>query len=71
VTGLEWVLISGLAAIYLALIATVAVVTFRKGHIALFVIGFIFPITWLIGAMMAAKPGSNYDGPMRGGMGHL
>lgn len=70
-TGLELVLISGLGVIYLALIATVAVVTFRKGHVALFVIGFIFPITWLIGAMMAPKPGTRYDGPLRGGMGGL
>ena len=63
-TGLEWVLILGLAAIYLALIFTVAAVTFQKGHIALFIIGIFLPILWLIGAMLPAKPGSGYQGPL-------
>ncbi len=63
-SGLEWILVLGLGAIYLALMATVAVVTFRKGHVALFVIGIFFPILWLIGAMMKPKPGSGYHGPL-------
>ena len=64
VTALEWTLLGGLAAIYFTLIFTVAVVTYQKRHIALFVIGFVFPFCWLIGAMMAPKPGSGYHGPM-------
>ena len=67
VTVLEWVLISSLGLIYLALLFTVASVTFKKGHMVLFVIGIFFPILWLIGAMMRPKPGSNYDGPMSWG----
>jgi hypothetical protein len=50
----------GLVAIYLVLVFTVCLMTFRKGHIALGVIGIFFPILWLIGAMMPAKPGSSY-----------
>jgi uncharacterized membrane protein len=65
VTGLEWILLSTLAVIYLALLATVALITWRKGHKALFVVGFFLPFVWLIGSMMAAKPGTHYDGPMR------
>jgi hypothetical protein len=45
--------------IYLSLLFTMAVVTFRKQHIALFVGGFFLPILRLLGAMMAPKPGSN------------
>jgi len=63
-TGLEWVLILGLGAIYFALIFTVAVVTFRKGHMAFFIIGIFLPIFWLIGAMLPPKPGSGYQGPI-------
>jgi len=64
VTALEWSLIAGLGAIYLALLFTVAMVTFQKKHIGLFVCGFFFPFCWLIGAMMKPKPGSHYQGPM-------
>ena len=62
-TALEWTLVFTLGAIYLALWLTVAVMTYRKGHIVLFVLGIFFPILWLVGAMMAPKPGSDYRGP--------
>ena len=42
----------------------VAVVTFQKRHIVLFVLGFLIPFLWLIGAMLPGKPGSTYRGPM-------
>jgi hypothetical protein len=42
----------GLGILYLVLIATLAVMTFRKGHWVLGLIGFIFPILWLIGAIL-------------------
>ena len=41
-----WIL---LAVIYLVLLCTFAVLTFRKGHWILGLIGFIFPVLWLIG----------------------
>lgn len=63
VTTLEWILISGLGLIYLALIFTVASLTLRKGYMGLFIAGFFFPILWLIGTMLRPKPGSKYDGP--------
>ncbi len=59
-TGLEWILISALAAIYIALWFTVALVTLRKGHVALFIFGIFIPILWLIGAVLPARPGSAY-----------
>jgi hypothetical protein len=43
------------AVIYLVLIFTLAVMTFRKGHWVLGLIGFIFPLLWLIGAIMPRR----------------
>ena len=45
----------GLGILYLVLIATLAVMTFRKGHWVLGLIGFIFPVLWLIGAVLPSR----------------
>jgi uncharacterized membrane protein len=45
----------GLGVIYLVLLCTLAVMSFRKGHWVLGLIGFIFPLLWLIGAVLPAK----------------
>jgi len=42
----------GLGVIYLVLLFTLAVVTFRKGHWVLGLIGFLLPVLWLIGAIL-------------------
>ena len=49
-----WVWGSTLAIIYVVLLVTLGVITFRKRRYGLFAIGFLFPILWLIGA--ALKP---------------
>ena len=54
----EWVLFTGLGIIYIALIATLAVYTYRKGHYWLFWLGFLVPILWMIGAIIRPKPDS-------------
>jgi len=41
--------------IYLVLICTICILTFRKGHWVLGLIGFVFPILWLIGAILPAR----------------
>jgi hypothetical protein len=48
-----WIL---LATLYFVALVTLGVATLRKGHTALFVIGIIFPILWIIGALMAPTP---------------
>jgi hypothetical protein len=48
-----WAILS--AVIYLVLIFTLALMTFRKGHWVLGLIGFIFPFLWLIGAIMPSR----------------
>jgi hypothetical protein len=50
-----WAILS--AVIYLVLIFTLALMTFRKGHWVLGIIGFIFPFLWLIGAIMPSRRG--------------
>ena len=45
----------GLGVLYLVLLCTLAVMSFRKGHWVLGLIGFIFPLLWLIGAILPAK----------------
>lgn len=51
--GTGWAI--SMAVLYLVLIFTVAVLTFRKGHWILGLIGFIFPVLWLIGAVLPRR----------------
>jgi hypothetical protein len=41
------------AVLYVALFVTLALTTFRKGHFVLFWVGIIFPVLWIVGAIMA------------------
>jgi hypothetical protein len=41
--------------IYLVLLFTLAVLSFRKGHWILGLIGFIFPVLWLVGALLPRR----------------
>jgi len=45
----------GLGVLYLVLIFTLAIMSFRKGHWVLGLIGFIFPVLWLIGAILPSR----------------
>jgi len=45
----------GLGILYLVLLLTVAIMSFRKGHWVLGLIGFIFPILWFIGAILPSR----------------
>ena len=49
---LEWILMSFLIVIYITCLFTVVAVTFRNGHWIMGILGFIFPIFWLIGAVL-------------------
>ncbi len=44
-----------LSAIYVVLILTLGILSFRKGHWVLGLIGFIFPVLWLIGAILPTR----------------
>jgi ABC-type multidrug transport system permease subunit len=38
--------------LYLVLLITLGVITIRKGHWVMFIIGFFLPLFWLIGALL-------------------
>ena len=45
------------AAIYLVLILTLGIMSIRKGHWVMFIIGIFLPIFWLIGALLPRRRG--------------
>jgi hypothetical protein len=46
-----------LGIIYLVLLVVFAILCFRKGHWILGLIGFIFPLLWIIGAVLPNRRG--------------
>jgi hypothetical protein len=52
-SGTGWIITSSI--IYLVLLFTIAVLTFRKGHWILGLFGFVFPFLWLIGAILPSR----------------
>ena len=54
-SGLDWAFTFTLGILYFALMFTVCVVTFRKGHWVLGLFGFFIPILWLIGAVLPSR----------------
>jgi len=53
VNGTVWYV--GLGIIYLVLLFTLAVMSFRKGHWILGLTGFIFPVLWIVGALLPRR----------------
>jgi hypothetical protein len=45
-----------LGVLYIAAWVTLGMTTLRKGHTAMFWFGIIFPILWIVGAIMAPTP---------------
>ena len=41
---------------YLLCWVSLGMSTFRKGHYLLFWIGFVFPVLWIVGALMGPTP---------------
>jgi hypothetical protein len=58
VTLLEWTLSISLVVLYVFCLFTVCVLTFRKGHYVLGILGIFLPFLWLIGAVIPARQGS-------------
>ena len=52
-SGTAWAI--SMVVISLVLVFTIALLTFRKGHWVLGIVGFIFPILWLIGAILPTR----------------
>ncbi len=41
--------------LYFILLVTLGVITIRKGHWVMFIIGIVIPLFWIIGALMPPK----------------
>ncbi len=52
-----WWGIGGGLVLYLVLLITLGVITLRKGHWVMFIIGIFLPIFWLIGAVIPPVAG--------------
>jgi hypothetical protein len=50
-----WIL---LAVVYLVALISLGVSTLRRGHVVLFVFGIIFPLLWILGALLPPTPGA-------------
>jgi hypothetical protein len=44
-----------LGAIYVVLLITLGILSIRKGHWVMFIIGIFIPLFWIIGALMPRK----------------
>jgi hypothetical protein len=54
--GLMWYGIGGgLAILYVVLLITLGILTIRKGHWVMFIVGILLPLFWIIGALMPPK----------------
>ena len=51
-----------LGAIYIVLLITLGIVSIRKGHWVMFIIGIFIPLFWIIGALLPPTGGrESYD----------
>jgi hypothetical protein len=45
----------GFGILYLILLVTLGIISIRKGHWVMFIIGLFLPLFWLIGALLPAR----------------
>jgi hypothetical protein len=64
-TVLEWTLSAMLVTLYFAVLITAGVTTFSKGRWVLGIFGLFFPLLWLLGMFLPARPGSRYAAHQR------
>ena len=60
-SGLDWFFTVFFMILYLVLLFTLAVVTFRKGHWVIGIIGIFIPLLWIVGAILPARRGTAYS----------
>lgn len=51
-----------LAAIYVSAFIAIGLMTLRKGHYVLFFVGLVFPILWIVGALIEPTPRARAEG---------
>ena len=45
----------GLGIVYVVLLVTLGIISLRKGHWVMFIIGLFIPLFWIIGAVIPAR----------------
>ena len=45
----------GFGILYVVLLLTLGIISLRKGHWVMFIIGIVFPLFWLIGALLPPR----------------
>ena len=45
----------GVGILYVVLLITLGIISIRKGHWIMFILGFFVPLFWLIGALLPAR----------------
>jgi hypothetical protein len=50
-----WGIGGGLLLLWIVLMVTLGIMTLRKGHWVMFIVGIFFPLFWIIGALMPPK----------------
>jgi len=48
-----WITTGGI--IYFVLLVTLGIISIRKGHWVMFLVGLVFPLFWLIGALLPRR----------------
>lgn len=56
-SGWQWFWGTVFAVVYLVFIFTVGMMTFRKGHFVLGILGIFLPFLWIIGALLPDRGG--------------
>jgi hypothetical protein len=54
----------GLGVVYVVLLVTLGLMTLRKGHWVMFILGIFLPIFWLIGAMIGPTEAASRPAPV-------
>jgi ABC-type multidrug transport system permease subunit len=60
---MEWFAV-GLGILYIAVLVTLGVMTFRSGHYWMFWLGFFIPLLWVIGALIAPTEAASRARPV-------
>ena len=56
-SGMQWFWATAFAILYLVFIFSVGLMTFRKGHFVLGILGIFVPLLWVIGALLPDRGG--------------
>jgi hypothetical protein len=59
-SGQNWLFVTTFGIIYLVLLFTLCLTTFRKGHWVLGLAGIFLPFLWIVGAVMPDRNGPTH-----------